>query len=115
VFDEDIIFNTTNTNDLITLYSHTVAHLSVADTVKTVWQKGNQQFQSNFLEQLGGRTSIFTPLSRNKLPLFSYRPLAKIRTVHNLKLREAKTDCDLFSQMFVACQSLDGDLDVFLS
>jgi len=111
VLDEEIIFNTTNTNDLFTLCSHTVAHLSVADTAKTAWQKGNQKFQSYFSEQLGGGTSIFTP--KNKLPLFSYRPLVKIRSVHKLKLREAKTGYDLFSQMFVACQSRERDLDVF--
>ena len=30
-----------------------------------------------------------------------------------MKLREFKTDCNLFSHLFIACQSREGDLDEF--
>jgi hypothetical protein len=54
-----------------------------------------------------------SPLAKNKLPPFSFRPVMQSQKRQILKQREFKTDCELFSHLFIACQSRDGDLDEF--
>jgi len=113
VFNDEIIFSSTSADDLITLCSHTIAHKSVSETVKTAKQIGERQFQSFVDERLNGSLSVLSPLCRNKIPLFSFKPLSKSHSVQSLKMHELKTDCVLFSHLFIACQARDGDLDEF--
>jgi hypothetical protein len=53
------------------------------------------------------------PIARNKLPLFSFRPVMKKKDAHSLKVSALKTDCELFSRLYIACQCRDGDLAEF--
>jgi len=45
--------------------------------------------------------------------LFPYKSSRKKLSSSNLKLSELKTDCELFSRLYIACQTRDGDLAEF--
>ena len=53
-------------------------------------------------------------LPKNKLPLFS-RSQTKTQSKQQMQLAAVKSDCSLFSRLYIACQSRDGDLDQFFS
>ena len=57
-------------------------------------------------------TPVRDPLPKNKLPLFS-RPAVKAPSKG--KLQSMRSDCNLFSRLYLACQSRDGDVDQFFS
>jgi hypothetical protein len=80
--------------------------MQISNIGKLQWQTFNQDW-------LKGLVSIMSPLAKNKLPLFSFRPVKQSQKGQILKLCEFKTDCELFSHPFIACQSRDGDLDEY--
>jgi len=51
---------------------------------------------------------IHCPIKKNKLPLFKC-PNAKKPTMGKQKAADLKSDCNLFSQLFVACQVRQGE------
>ena len=53
------------------------------------------------------------PIKRNNLPLFS-RPPVKERSRTQLQVSSLKNDCSLFSRLFIASQTRDGDFEFFL-
>ena len=55
---------------------------------------------------------IGNSISRNNLPL--WKPGSKSSTSkEKIKLKSVKKDCQLFSKLYIGCQSRDGDLDDF--
>ncbi|VDI16024.1 Hypothetical predicted protein [Mytilus galloprovincialis] len=58
-------------------------------------------------------TSVFDTIKRNKLPLFQTPPPAKKTSTTDHKLMALKSNCSLFSRLYIACQSRDGNLDDF--
>ena len=53
-------------------------------------------------------------LSKNKLALFSSPPV-KCPSKHKMQATALKSDCDLFSWLYIAGQMRDGDLDTFFT
>ena len=51
-------------------------------------------------------------LPKNKLALFSF-PQAKTQSKQKMQITALKYDCNLFSRLYFACQTRDGDLDTF--
>lgn len=113
VFEEETPFSAASNDDLLVLCEHTFANPAVRDTVRSAEQIGKQQLNQFVSERLCGSVSISEPLSRNKLPLFNFKPCSKSRSAKGLKLMQLKTDCELFSRLYVACQSRDGNLEEF--
>jgi hypothetical protein len=98
---------------LVTLDTHILAHSSVAETVRNAEKTGILQLHQFVDERLLHQTkSILAPLPRNKFPLFSFKPATK-SSRDILKLNQFKTDSELFSRLFIACQSRNGNLDEF--
>lgn len=58
--------------------------------------------------------SITEPIPKNKLPIFSRQPV-KVHTKQKTQLAALKSDCDLFSRLYISCQTRDGNLDQFFS
>jgi len=114
VFEDNNPFVPTMADDLMSLNSHVLADIAVLKSVKTAHDVGTVQFQKFLKDRLQGSISVLTPVPRNKLPLFSFKPLSKKGDSKSLKVRELKTDCELFSRLYIACQSRNGDLDEFL-
>ena len=56
--------------------------------------------------------TITNSIKRNKLPLFS-RPPTKVTSKKQAQIVALKDDCSLFSRLYIACQSREGDLQDF--
>ena len=61
-----------------------------------------------------GKVSIYTPISKNKLPLFREKNTLTT-TKEKLQVVSLKQDCKLFASLYLSCQSRDGDLDDFFA
>src|SRR6218665_1789141 len=107
------VYSESDASDLFSLDTHTLADKTVCTTVTTAFELGNKQMENFFKERLQGNVSILEPLHRNKLPLFTFKPASKERSASQLKVAELKTDCHLFSRLYIACQSRNGDLKEF--
>ena len=57
-------------------------------------------------------TPISEPIKKNKLSLFS-RPFQREKSETSLQILALKSDCSLFSRLYIACQSRDGNLHNF--
>jgi len=110
---EDNPFVASSSNDLMVLGSRILADITVSDSILHAEQIGRDQMEEFFSDRIKGTISIFTPLPRNKLHMFGYSPATKRKPSSSLKMSELKTDCELFSRLYIACQSRDGDLDEF--
>ena len=58
------------------------------------------------------KSTFYDPLKRNKLPLFSRKAAPEISS-SKTKFQSMKDDCQLFSRLFIACQSGQCDLKEF--
>ena len=56
---------------------------------------------------------VTDPLSKNKLPVF--HPAVKETTKGKLQLQSMKSECNLFSQLYLSCHATDGDMDQLFS
>ena len=56
--------------------------------------------------------AIADPIKRNNLHLFS-RPPVQRKSSKQLQLSSLKNDCSLFSRLYIASQTRNGDLDDF--
>ena len=96
--------------DLISLVSKDVADPAMKATLDKIESVGKDQYEF-FKERITERSKpIDDSISRNKLPLWN--PLSKSSTSkEKMKLQSVKTDCQLFSKLYIGCQSRNGDLD----
>ncbi|CAG2231325.1 unnamed protein product [Mytilus edulis] len=100
--------------DLLVLDSKNIVDISVVKTVNTIESLGQEQFEKYTKERLVDRTtSVFDTIKRNKLPLLQTPPPAKKSSTTDHKLMALKSNCSLFSRLYIACQSRDGNLDDF--
>ena len=75
-------------------------------------QRGQEQFDTFTKECLIDRTkSIDDPIHRNKLPLFSTS--TRKTSKGKQQLTSLKGDVQLFSRLYIGCQTRDGNLDEF--
>jgi len=101
-----------DTGNLATLHTKDFVTCDVATAVHKLYEMGKMQYESFIDERFSKRTlSIWHPLKRNKLmPLFS-------RKTHSSALANqitnVKTDCALFSRLYISCQTREGNLDEF--
>ena len=88
---------------------------AVADSVRKVESLGEDQYKKFAEERLESCTKPITEtLPKNKLPLFS-RPPVKTQSKQKEQLSALKSDCGLFSRLYISCQTRHGDLDQFFS
>ena len=85
--------------------------IAVVNSIFQAEKTGIEQYQAFTADRLQTRiTSLSEPIRKNKLPLFS-RPLPRTKSKSSLQVSTLKSDVSLFSRLFIACQSRDGDLD----
>ena len=99
--------------DLLVLDTRDIMDEKVAETVRTIEIAGDHQY-SQFVEEriLKKDKSIFDPIPKNKFPLFSCPP-KKFSTSTKIEINALKKSCQLFSQLYVACQVREGNLAEF--
>ncbi len=96
-------------NDLLTLDTKDIAPTSVHEVVSMHYQRGADKFCA-FLKDLESQEEslFYKPLTKNKLSFFKQECVAT-----NTKHKALKEDCNLFSQLFISCQSRQCDLKEF--
>ena len=99
--------------DLLVLDSRDVADPAIVQTVCEIEKTGQDQYDKYMTERLIERTTpVFDPISKNQIPLFS-QPPSRGPSKTKQTIISLKSDCTLFSQLCIATQTRDGDLDNF--
>lgn len=104
-----------DSKDLLVLDSRDVADPAVINTLHQIEKLGQEQYDTYVNERLVHQIKPITdPIKRNNLPLFS-RPPVREKSRTKLQVLSLKNDCSLFSRLFIASQTRDGDLDEFFA
>ena len=88
----------------------------VAETLRRSETIGNEQFTKFVTQRLEECTTRVT--QKNKFPVFSRPPVninSRQKTDEKEQLVALKSDCGLFSRLYISCQTRDGDIDNFFS
>ena len=101
--------------ELYAIDTHVVCSSAVIETVKTIQSTGQEQYIAFVNERLLERkVPVTAHMSRNKLSLLKQTgSRLKPSQKQTSKLASARNDCSLFSRLYIACQTRDGDLDTF--
>ena len=97
-------------DDLLTLDSQEIADEMMVRTVRDVENIGKKQYDEFVQKRLIEKSqSIYDPIKCNKLPLFRSPPVRE-RNKSQLAVQSLKSDRELFSRLFISCQTRGGDL-----
>ena len=100
-------------HDLLVLDTKNIMDAFVVKTVRKIKSLGLEQHKKFVEERLQQSLKPITEtLSKNNLPQFS-RPTMKSPSKEKLQLAALKKDRDLFMRLYIACQTMVGDLDQF--
>ena len=101
-------------SDLYKLDSKDIVTSEIAeiDTLKDI---GLQQY-NEFLNRITteGKPDFYDPMKKNNFPLFSRKTKPNPGS-SKWKLENVKNDCNLFSRLFISCQSRQCDMEEFFS
>ena len=101
--------------DLLVLHSRDIIDPSVVATVRSIQKLGQEQCDKFVVERLEkGTASLYDPIKRNKLSLFSC-PRTNEKPKKKMQIASLKEDCSLFSRLYVSCQVRDGNLEEFFA
>jgi len=101
------------TTDIVVLDTKDIASSSVIHSVQNVQKVGKEALESFVQERLIERKKPLNDvLSRNKLPLFGSSS-GKAQPKDKQKVASLKSDVQLFSRLYIACQTREGNLDDF--
>lgn len=101
--------------ELMALHTKDVMNAAVVKTVQDVKKVGEKQFETFIKERFIDRKKPITdPLKKNNFPTFSTQS-KKVISKDKAKVKELKEDCALFSRLYIACQSRDGNLEDFFA
>ena len=104
-----------HSQDLLVIDTRDIVDTQIADTVRRITTLGEEQYSKFVTERLEKCTTPIThPLPKNKLPLFS-RPPVKVKSKGKAQLAALKSDCSLFSRLYISCQTRDGDINHLFS
>ena len=104
-----------HSEDLLVIDTRDIVDAEVAETVRKIETLGEEQYIEFVTERLEQcETPITGTIPENKLPLFS-RPPVKVQPKQKAQLAALKSDCGLFSRLYISCQTSDGDIDTFFA
>ena len=99
--------------DLLVLDTRNIADENVICTVNSNKDLGKKQFNEFVQNRLSTQVyNLYDPIKKNKLPLFSKASVKKTST-QKVEIKTLEKNCQLFSQLYVACQIWNGKLDDF--
>lgn len=100
--------------DLLVLGTRDITDSSVVQTVRKIEEIGKAQYQAFVTEKVKKRTtSLFAPIKRNKLSLFSSLPSSKAKSSNKIQIASLKSNCSLCSRLYISSQDRDGNLEAF--
>ncbi|KAJ8377441.1 hypothetical protein AAFF_G00259990 [Aldrovandia affinis] len=96
--------------DLLSLDTKDIAHHTAAELIGTHLEKCKVRFQE-FMKGLEGEeeSTFYEPIKKNRVDFFRHVPAS----VDSSKQKVLKEDCQLFSKLFISCQSRECDLKEF--
>lgn len=101
------------TSELLVLDTRDVVDPKISQSICEIEKIGQLQYKEFTKERLIEATkSVADPIIRNNFPLFASRPV-KNATKSKSLVSSLKSDCALFSRLFVTCQTRDGNLENF--
>ena len=98
-----------DSGDLLTLHTKVVMPEEVVIDMKTAKEKGESQYKA-FVER--SKKNFYAPIKKNSCSLFAEK-IQKKRGSKSAKISTMKSDINLFSRMYIACQSRAGDMEKF--
>ena len=99
--------------ELVVMDTRDCADKSAVATVRTIEERGRAQYDKFVQDVIKERTvSIHSPIKKNAFPLFQ-RQGSRSTSKAAKKLSVLKSDCTLFSRLYIANQHRNGDLDEF--
>ena len=99
--------------DLLKLDTRDIVDPALVTSVCQAGEIGQQQYDTFVTERLHQQAKpLSEPIKKNKLLLFSHPP-PRQKSNASLQVSSLKSDCSLFSRLYIACQSRDGDLEEF--
>ena len=100
--------------ELLVLDSRNCASEQVVETVKTIEALGLSQYKKYVADVIVSRDiSIHQPIKKNSLPLFKRQAPKESKT--KKQISSLKSDCNLFSHLYIASTFRGGDLEEFFS
>ena len=104
---------TDDTDQLVVLDTKVIGSNANVQALYSADKIGSDQYNLFVKERFVDRTkNVNDPIPQNKLVFFS-RASERRKVNPNSKLAAARNDCNLFSRLFIACQTRSGHLDVF--
>ena len=105
--------STDDSMDLLVIDLNETINNAVAERVNKVIDIDQSQFQRFVKERFQEWTkSVNKTITKNQLPLFHQPPL-KSPTKDAQKVVSLKSNCALFSHLYIACQTCEGNTDEF--
>ena len=99
--------------DIFVLGGKVVADVSSVTRMQKIELIGKEQYKKFVTDHLDKRNvPLNEPISKNKLDFFSTVAKKKLSR-RDKHFSSIKKDCSLFSRLYVACQTREGDLDEF--
>src|SRR5688572_10589540 len=93
-----------DSNDLLVLDSGDLADPAVINTMRNIGKTGQKQYETFVNERLVNQSRpVNDPIKRNNFPLFS-RPSVRDTSRAKHQLSSVKSDCSLFSRLYISCQ-----------
>ena len=106
-FDEE-------SSDILRLHSRDIMDNDSVDCLKTIQAKGQEQYATFVEERLQTNAKpITSTITRNKVVLFNKQ--AQRSNKANTKAALLQSESSLFSRLYIACHTRDGDLDNFFT
>ncbi|GFO04548.1 hypothetical protein PoB_003105300 [Plakobranchus ocellatus] len=88
--------------DLLVLDSRDIADPAIVQSVRSIEKTGQDQYDKYMTERVIERTtSVFDPISKNQMPLFS-RPPSRVPSKKKQTISSLRSDCTLFSRLYTA-------------
>lgn len=104
-------------NDLIVLDTRDIIDsCAVVKTIQDIESLGVELYEKYAAERLVRcEVPITEVIPKNKLALFSRLTAPKSSSKQKLKVAALKQDCNLFSRLYISCQTREGDLENFFA
>ena len=93
--------------ELLSLDTKDVTHPAAAELISTYLEKGRKRFQEHLKGlEMGEDSTLYDPIKKNQVDFFRQIPASILSS----KQKVLKQDRELFSRLFVSCQSRKCDL-----
>ncbi|EDO43913.1 predicted protein [Nematostella vectensis] len=103
-----------SSRDISVLDTKVVAGEEGVIRMRMMEELGKKQWETFISERLVEQIKpLKDPISRNKLAFFETSSKKRKKSKGQQQLSSMKSDCSLFSRLFIACQTRDGNLEEF--